>query len=166
MLLLSDSSPPPRSLTLTLPTGSSVFLFKDLLNDIRRRKPHYISDFTTALSPSSLSKTIPAILFLYFACLSPAVSFGAIALSVTSGTIGVVEFLLSCSLSGVFYSLFSGQPMAFLAPTGLTLAFITALHRYCAAFELPFLPIYSCVGLWTAVFQVLTAVTGASSLIK
>ena len=157
-LSLPPDNPWPRSLTLF----NKIYLGKALSQDIKRRAPHYVSDYTTALTPRNIPKTIPAILFLFFACLSPAVSFGAIARTTTNGAIGVVEFLLSCSLSGIFYAIFSGQPMAFLAPTGLTLAFITALHRYCIAFELPFLPIYAYVGLWTALFQVITSVTGAS----
>lgn len=44
---------------------------------------------------------IPGILFLYFACLSPAVSFGTIASEITLGNIGIVEFLLSSGLSGM-----------------------------------------------------------------
>lgn len=168
-------SPPvpywPRLLTLPTPvsgplSGSPIYLFKQLFADAKQRSPHYASDWTTALQPKNLPKVMSATLFLFFACLSPAVSFGAIALSVTGGTIGVVEFILSCSLSGIFYALFSGQPMAFLAPTGLTLAFITALYRFCLTSSLPFLPIYAYVGLWTSFFQLLTAVTGASSLIK
>lgn len=64
-----------------------------------RRSKHYVSDWTDAFS--SKRKVIPAILFLYFACLSPAVSFGTIASQITNGSIGVVEFVLSCGVSGM-----------------------------------------------------------------
>ena len=69
-------------------------------------------------------------LFLYFACLAPAVSFGTIASEIPNGSIGVVEFLLGSGIAGMLYSIFSGQPMAFLAPTGLTLAFTSGLFRF------------------------------------
>jgi hypothetical protein len=109
---------------------------------------------------------IPAILFLYFACLSPAVSFGTIASGITNGSLGVVEFLLSAGLSGTLYALICGQPMAFIAPTGLTLAFISGLFRYCSVKNLPFFPVYSWVGIWTSFFFVTLGLGGSSQLIR
>ena len=44
---------------------------------------------------------IPAILFLYFACLAPVVSFGTIASQITEGSIGVVEFLIASGGAGM-----------------------------------------------------------------
>ena len=82
------------------------FSFSDLLllwwydrNDIRTRSKYYKSDWTDAFS--DMNKVIPAVLFLYFACLSPAVSFGTIASQITDGSIGIVEFLVSCGGSGM-----------------------------------------------------------------
>lgn len=59
-----------------------------------------------------------------------------------------------------------GQPMAFIAPTGLTLAFISGLFRYCTLKGLPFFPIYSWVGLWTSLFFTLSGLGGSSQLIR
>ena len=67
--------------------------------DIRRRSEFYVSDWTDAFKKKR--QVLPAILFLYFACLSPAVSFGTIASEITNGSIGIVEFLLSSGLSGM-----------------------------------------------------------------
>lgn len=69
-----------------------------MLDDLHRRKKVYLSDWMDGLKKPR--KTIPAILFLYFACLSPAVSFGTIASQITQGSMGIVEFLLSAGLSG------------------------------------------------------------------
>jgi len=71
----------------------------DMRKDLNRRKVHYISDWVDGIK--NKRQTIPAILFLYFACLSPAVSFGTISSQLTNGSIGVVEFLLSCGASGM-----------------------------------------------------------------
>jgi len=68
-------------------------------DDIKRRSVYYISDWTDAFK--DMKKVIPAVLFLYFACLSPAVSFGTIASQITNGSIGIVEFLVSCGCSGM-----------------------------------------------------------------
>ena len=45
-------------------------------------------------------------LFLYFACLAPAVSFGTISSEITNGSMGVVEFLLGSGVAGMVSSLF------------------------------------------------------------
>ena len=105
-------------------------------------------------------------LFLYFACLAPAVSFGTIASEITNGSIGVVEFLLGSGIAGMLYSIFSGQPMAFLAPTGLTLAFTSGLFRFCSLRQMSFFPVYAWVGIWTSFFMTLLGVAGSSKLIR
>ena len=76
-----------------------LFVSPDMRKDLNRRKQHYWSDWTDGLK--NKRQTIPAILFLYFACLSPAVSFGTISSQITNGSIGVIEFLLSCGVSGM-----------------------------------------------------------------
>mmetsp|Transcript_6726 Transcript_6726/g.18771 ORF Transcript_6726/g.18771 Transcript_6726/m.18771 type:complete len:787 (+) Transcript_6726:124-2484(+) len=136
----------------------------DMRKDLNRRKVHYISDWVDGFK--NKRQTVPAILFLYFACLSPAVSFGTISSQLTNGSIGVVEFLLSCGASGMAYSVLCGQPMAFIAPTGLTLAFISGLFRLCTLKGLPFFPIYAWVGIWTSVFMISLGMAGSSRLIR
>ena len=120
---------------------------EEMRGDVMRRRKVYVSDWTDAFK--NMKTVVPAILFLYFACLSPAVSFGTIASQITEGSMGIVEFLMSAGLSGMAYSVMCGQPMAFIAPTGLTLAFISGLYRFCSLKGLPFFPVYSWVGLWT-----------------
>jgi hypothetical protein len=142
----------------------ALALFQPCRNDIERRKAVYVSDWTDGFK--NIKKVIPAVLFLYFACLSPVISFGTIAAQITNDSIGVVEFLLSAGASGMAYSILCGQPMAFIAPTGLTLAFISGLFRFCTVNQLPFFPIYSWVGLWTSLFFTLSGIGGSSQLIR
>ena len=66
----------------------------------------------------------------------------------------------------MLYAVFSGQPMTFIAPTGLTLAFMAALYRFCEIASLPFLATYGWVGLWTSSFLTLAAVGGFGKLIR
>jgi hypothetical protein len=73
-----------------------IYVFR---SDIRRRKPHYVSDWMDGFKKPR--QAAPAVLFLYFACLAPAISFGSIASQMTNGAIGVVEFILSCGLAGM-----------------------------------------------------------------
>jgi len=133
-----------------------------LVDDLRRRLPVYGSDWTDGLN----IKTLSAVLLLYFALLAPTISFGGLTSLLTNGELGVVEFLVSHGISGILYSILAGQPMTFIAPTGLTLAFMSALFRFSGLMALPFLPLYSWVGLWTSGFLVILALGGACNLIK
>ena len=142
----------------------NMIVSEEMKDDIRRRRKVYASDWTDAFK--NKRKIVPAILFLYFACLAPAVSFGTIASQITQGSMGIVEFLLSAGVSGMLYAVFCGQPMAFIAPTGLTLAFISGLYRFCTVTSLPFFPVYSWVGLWTSFFFVLLGLGGSSQWIR
>lgn len=131
-------------------------------SDIRRRAPHYLSDWLDGLNP----KSIPAVLFLYCACLAPVVAFGGITSALTGGSMGVVEFLLASGGVGMLYSAGSGQPLTFLAPTGLTLAFTTSLYSFCEVASIPFLPTYAWVGIWTSIILFFMAIANTSDLIR
>lgn len=145
----------------------NMVVSEEMKDDVRRRKIIYGSDWTDAFkSQRLLVQIVPAILFLYFSCLAPAVSFGTIASQITQGSMGIVEFLLSAGVSGMAYAVMCGQPMSFIAPTGLTLAFISGLYRFCSVNALPFFPVYSWVGLWTSFFFVLLGLGGSSQLIR
>lgn len=133
-----------------------------LLADIRRRRPCYAADFRDGIHPKSLTST----LFLYFACVAPTVTFGGLLSAATMGEIGVAEMLLATAVSGVIFALVGGQPLIILGSTGPLLVFITMLYELCRRGNLPFLEVYTCVGLWTALFTILLALTDASCLIR
>lgn len=48
--------------------------FGGLVRDVRRRYPRYLSDFKDALN----SQCMAAVIFIYFAALSPAITFGGL----------------------------------------------------------------------------------------
>ncbi len=76
-----------------------LFFVKLNRKDILRRRECYLSDWTDAFKKKR--DVIAAVLFLYFACLAPAVSFGEISSEVTNGSIGVVEYLLGSGVAGM-----------------------------------------------------------------
>ncbi|QDU39141.1 PTS system mannose-specific EIIBCA component [Maioricimonas rarisocia] len=133
-----------------------------LVADIRRRWPFYKSDFTDGLH----TKTLGSTLFLYFACLAPTVTFGGLMYGATGGTIGIAETLVATALCGTVYALASGQPLNLLGVTGPLLVFIATLYRLCIDLQIPFMETYTWVGLWTALFCVIFALTDASCLIR
>ena len=135
-----------------------------LLRDIRTRWACYASDFRDGLHPKALA----AVLFLFFACLAPAVTFGGVMAEHTGNQIGVVEMLLATALGGMIYAVASGQPLILLGGTGPVLVFTAILYDLCLRLNLQpyFLETYAWVGLWTAVFLVLLAYFEASCLMR
>ena len=132
--------------------------------DLKRRAPWYLSDWLEAFSADSRGQALASIAFLFFACLSPAITFGMLFDEQTEGHLGVVEMILSSAISGIVYSIFSGQPLCILGATGPELAYTQVFYRLCVALELEFLPARVWQGLWTALFTVLLAVFDCSAL--
>ncbi|NXQ81723.1 B3A2 protein, partial [Nyctibius grandis] len=60
--------------------------FGGLIRDVQRRYPKYLSDFRDALNP----QCIAAVIFIYFAALSPAITFGGL-LGERRGAAGAAE---------------------------------------------------------------------------
>jgi len=133
-----------------------------LIGDLRRRLPRYGSDLRDGLH----TKSVSSIMFLFFACLAPTVTFGGVIGVATDGEIGVVETILATAFGGVAYAIFSGQPLNILGTTGPLLVFLTTLYQLCRHLEIPFLPAYGCVSLWAGGLTVLFAITDASFLMR
>ncbi len=139
-------------------------LFGGIWLDIKRRLPHYVSDFLDGLH----TKTISSTLFLYFACLAPAVTFGGIMAKLTDNSIGTVEMIVATAICGVIFALFSGTPLIILGGTGPLLIFTGALYVACHQLGVQdyFFEAYAWVGLWTALIMLVLAATDASCLMR
>jgi len=133
-----------------------------LRQDLARRWPHYVSDLREGLHPKCFGST----LFLFFACLAPAVTFGGVMAVQTEGQIGAVEMIAASAFCGVIFALVSGQPLIILGGTGPLLVFTAILYRLCGDMNVPFLATYAWVGLWSALFLVILTVTDASCLMR
>ncbi|XP_012159439.1 anion exchange protein 3 isoform X3 [Ceratitis capitata] len=118
-----------------------------LRNDLKRRLPMYRSDITDGLN----SQTLAATIFMYFACLSTAITFGGLASEKTGNLIGISETLLSTALCGIIFHTISGQPLGIIGTTGPLLLFDEALINFCRENNLPFLTIRAYIGVWLAV---------------
>lgn len=105
-------------------------------------------------------------MFLFFACLAPAIGFGTLFGAATKGAIGTMEMVSSTAFCGFIYAMTSAQPLTIIGSTGPVLAFVATLAQLAQALQLPFLPLYAWTGLWTALILFLSAVTSASNLVK
>ncbi len=133
-----------------------------ILADVRRRLPHYVSDFKDGLT----TRSVASALFLFFACLAPTVAFGGLLGVLTEGAIGPVETIIATAICGVTYALFSGQPLTIIGSTGPIVIFLGMVYSVTSQLGLPFLPALSWVGLWTALFCVLLTVFDANSWLR
>lgn len=156
------AAPPTQEISAGLRVGGRPFA--GIAADLRRRIPHYIDDFKSGFQ----GKCVASIVFMFFACLAPAVTFGGVLGDYTGGQIGAIEMLVATAGCGIFYALFAGQPLIILGGVGQILIFTVILFRLCEDMDLAdhFLGVYGWIGLWTALFTVLLAVTNASNLMK
>ncbi|XP_058888296.1 sodium-driven chloride bicarbonate exchanger-like isoform X4 [Acipenser ruthenus] len=136
-------------------------IFGGLYFDIKRKAPHYLSDYTDAFSLQCLA----SFLFLYCACMSPVITFGGLLGEATEGRISAIESLFGASMTGIAYSLFAGQPLTILGSTGPVLVFEKILFKFCKEYDLSYLSLRSCIGLWTAFLCIVLVASDASSLV-
>ncbi|KAK7938508.1 hypothetical protein WMY93_001834 [Mugilogobius chulae] len=136
--------------------------FGGLILDVKRKIPHYLSDYTDAFS----LQCVASFLFLYCACMSPVITFGGLLGEATEGRISAIESLFGASLTGIAYSLFAGQPLTILGSTGPVLVFEKILFKFCKEYGLSYLSLRTCIGLWTAFLCILLVATDASSLVR
>ncbi|XP_043978051.1 electroneutral sodium bicarbonate exchanger 1 isoform X1 [Gambusia affinis] len=136
-------------------------LFGGLILDIKRKAPFYVSDFKDAIS----LQCVASFLFLYCACMSPVITFGGLLGEATEGRISAIESLFGASMTGVAYSLFAGQPLTILGSTGPVLVFEKILFKFCKDYDLSYLSLRACIGLWTALLCFMLVATDASSLV-
>ncbi|EDW37546.1 GL16294 [Drosophila persimilis] len=110
-------------------------LWGGLRNDLKRRMPMYKSDILDGLNTETLAATI----FMYFACLSTAITFGGLVSDKTKSWIGISETLISCSFVGIVFHCLSCQPLVIIGTTGPLLLLDEALMVFCTQNDFDFL---------------------------
>lgn len=136
--------------------------FFGLKNDIKRKAKHYISDFTDFFNFQCFATTC----YLYLVSLCSLVAFGVYLSKKTKSEMGVVECILSGSLSGILFSLFSGQPLNILSATGPMLILEGILSKLCRENGLDFMEFRLWIGLWAALILIIFSVFNLSFLVK
>ncbi|KFQ37645.1 Electrogenic sodium bicarbonate cotransporter 1, partial [Mesitornis unicolor] len=137
-------------------------LFGGLLRDIQRKAPWYGSDFCDGLHPQCLS----AVLYIYLATVTNAITFGGMLGDATANMQGVLESFLGTAFAGFIFCLFSGQPLTILSSTGPVLVFERLLFSFSQDHSLDYLEFRLWIGLWVAFFGVVLVATEASHLVQ
>ncbi|XP_037039833.1 electroneutral sodium bicarbonate exchanger 1 isoform X3 [Bradysia coprophila] len=135
--------------------------FGGLINDLKRKKPWYLSDFKDALS----SQCVASWIFLYFACLSPIITFGGLLGEATGKNMAAMESLVAGFVCGIGYGFFSGQPLTILGSTGPVLVFETIVYDFCTAYELDYMSFRFWIGTWIVIILVVLVAVDASALV-
>ncbi|XP_078397338.1 anion exchange protein 2-like [Cetorhinus maximus] len=137
-------------------------LFGGVIRDARRRYPNYISDFKDALNPQCMA----AIIFIYFACLSPAITFGGLLGEKTKGLIGVSELIISTAIQMVIFGLLGAQPLLIVGFSGPLLVFEEAFFKFCDSNNMDYLTGRVWIGFWLIAIVVLIVAFEGSFLVR
>ncbi|XP_068939874.1 anion exchange protein 2 isoform X2 [Petaurus breviceps papuanus] len=136
--------------------------FGGLIRDVRRRYPHYLSDFRDALDPQCLA----AVIFIYFAALSPAITFGGLLGEKTEDLIGVSELIMATALQGVIFCLLGAQPLLIIGFSGPLLVFEEAFFSFCSSNGLEYLVGRVWIGFWLVLLALLMVALEGSFLVR
>ncbi|XP_042366041.1 anion exchange protein 2b isoform X2 [Plectropomus leopardus] len=136
--------------------------FGGLIRDVRRRYPKYLSDFKDALN----SQCMAAVIFIYFAALSPAITFGGLLGEKTDGLIGVSELIVSTAVQGVIFCLLGAQPLLVVGFSGPLLVFEEAFYTFCKANNIEYLTGRVWIGFWLIIIVIVTVAFEGSFLVR
>uniref|UniRef100_A0AAX7VSS1 Anion exchange protein n=1 Tax=Astatotilapia calliptera TaxID=8154 RepID=A0AAX7VSS1_ASTCA len=136
--------------------------FGGLIRDVQRRYPKYVSDFKDALN----SQCMAAVIFIYFAALSPAITFGGLLGEKTNGLIGVSELIVSTSVQGVVFCLLGAQPLLVVGFSGPLLVFEEAFYSFCTSNNIEYLTGRVWIGFWLIIIVVTMVAFEGSFLVR
>ena len=135
--------------------------------DIKNRYPLYKSDITDGLKDvKSISKSLSASIFIYFACLLPSIAFGNLNADTTDNWISVQKTIFAQAIGGLVFGLFSAQPLVILLTTAPIAIYITIIRDLAEALGTDLMTLYTLTGLFNVMFLILYAMFNLSSLMK
>uniref|UniRef100_A0A670ZUG6 Anion exchange protein n=1 Tax=Pseudonaja textilis TaxID=8673 RepID=A0A670ZUG6_PSETE len=136
--------------------------FGGLIKDIKRKAPFFASDFYDAFNIQALS----AILFIYLATVTNAITFGGLLGDATENMQGVLESFLGTAVTGAVFCLFAGQPLTILSSTGPVLVFERLLFNFSKDHGFDYMEFRLWIGLWSAFLCLILVATDASFLVQ
>ncbi|CAM2104964.1 unnamed protein product [Caretta caretta] len=136
--------------------------FGGLVRDVSRRYPKYLSDFRDSLNP----QCVAAIIFIYFAALSPAITFGGLLGEKTQDLIGVSELIISTAVQGIVFCLLGAQPLLVIGFSGPLLVFEEAFFTFCTTNGLEYLVGRVWIGFWLILIVLVMVAVEGSILVR
>ncbi|KAM8729254.1 solute carrier family 4 member 1b (Diego blood group) [Acanthopagrus schlegelii] len=136
--------------------------FGGMLRDIKRRYQYYKSDMTDALN----SQVLAAVIFIYFAALSPAITFGGLLADKVDNMMGVPELLISTSIQGIIFCFVAAQPVLVIGFSGPLLVFEEAFFAFCKSQGIEYIVGRVWVGVWLVIIVVVIVACEGSFLVR
>uniref|UniRef100_A0A672J2A0 Anion exchange protein n=1 Tax=Salarias fasciatus TaxID=181472 RepID=A0A672J2A0_SALFA len=152
-----SSGPPPDD-----PLSRTGRPFGGMIRDIKKRYQHYKSDITDALN----AQAVAAIIFIYFAALSPAITFGGLLADKVENMMGVPELLISTSIQGIIFCFVAAQPVLVIGFSGPLLVFEEAFYAFCKSQEIEYIVGRVWVGVWLVIIVVVIVAFEGSFLVR
>lgn len=136
--------------------------FGGMIRDIKRRYQYYKSDITDALN----AQVLAAIIFIYFAALSPAITFGGLLAYKVDNMMGVPELLISTSIQGIIFCFVAAQPVLVIGFSGPLLVFEEAFYGFCKSQDIEYIVGRVWVGAWLVIIVVIIVAFEGSFLVR
>lgn len=144
------------------PLARTGYPFGGMFRDIKRRYRHYISDYTDGLN----AQVLAAIIFIYFAALSPAITFGGLLADKTDKWMGVSELMVSTCVQGIIFCIIAAQPVLVVGFSGPLLLFEEAFYSFCKSSDIEYIVGRIWVGMWLIVIVVIIVAVEGSFLVR
>jgi len=121
---LLDNTRAPSAATVGIPWSKRTKSyqwrpFRGMIEDIRRRAPFYLSDWTVAFQPRNIYRVSAATIRMYFINLMPALAYTIDMSLRTNYNYGVNETLLASAIAALVFPLIGAQPLTIVGVTGL-----------------------------------------------
>ncbi|ESP04405.1 hypothetical protein LOTGIDRAFT_136234, partial [Lottia gigantea] len=140
---------------------------KGLRADLKRRLPHYWSDYKDGVvGPRTIQKTISTTFFLYFACVLPCIAFGVLNAYNTHNILTVEKVLYAQTFGGLVFAVFGGTPQIVLLTTAPLALYTKIIYSICEDFDINFQAMFTCVGLWNSFFLIIYSFFDLSILMQ
>ncbi|KAK9369165.1 HCO3 transporter family-domain-containing protein [Lipomyces kononenkoae] len=130
--------------------------FRGMRNDIEKRLPYYLADWTV---DAWNYRIIPATIYMYFANVLPAIAFALDMFSKTHSSYGVNEVLLASVLGSLLFSVFAGQPLCIVGVTGPITVFNYTVYEIITPRGTPYFAFMAWICLWSMVMHIAIAIS-------
>ncbi|XP_070544540.1 solute carrier family 4 member 11-like [Ptychodera flava] len=149
-------------------TNKMCTFFMGVRGDLKRRMPHYKSDFLDGLQGGkhTIRILIMTIVFLYFSCLLFTLSLGVLNDKNTYGYIGVRKALVGQVIAGLVGGIVGGQPLLVMATSAPLALFTKVIYIIAKENNWDFYQTYGTIGIFSSGFLIVFAMFDVSKLMK
>ena len=135
--------------------------------DIDRRFSWYYHDYYDGFKDfRAIVKSCSAILFIYFACILPAIAFGLVSHIQTEGNMSVEKMIYAQAIAGVVVAVAGGQPLLIVLNTAPFAIYFKIIYGISVSSGIEFWTLYGWVGVWNSIFLLIFSITGFSNILK